>query len=99
MQRFGNVKIAKARSYKPFSWYERSNALYYYKKELCTVMSGPDSLPNPIYADTVSTVNWDLLGLVGFFDPKNKVDSTIRDKISDRKFYRDFYKDTISTLR
>lgn len=99
MARFGNVKITQARTWKPFSWSERSNALYYYKKDLIMVTSGPSFYPNPIYDDTQSTVNWDVLGIVGFFDHRNKIDVTLKDKLSDRKFYRDFYQDTISTIK
>lgn len=96
LQRFGIVKIQKVKhSYKIFSWSERANALYYYKADL------PDAFlkiePNPITKETCGTVDWSVMDMVGFFN--KGVSSKLTDKISQRKFYRDFYADTIGYLR
>lgn len=96
MGRFGIVKIVKARSYKIFNWSEKCNALYYYKKDVLDAMYNID--PNPITKDSLSTVDFDVLSMVGFFS-RDRYDKTIQDKISDRKFYRDFYSDTIVHLK
>ena len=96
LQRFGIVKIATARSYKVNRWFEKANALYYYKKDLVDSMLC--MTPNPITKDTISTVKFDVMDMVGFF-AKDKSMKTLKDKISDRKFYREFYGDTISKLQ
>lgn len=96
MQRFGIVKIAKAKKIKRFCWSENANALYYYKKDCLDACL--NVTPNPITSASFVTVNFDVMDLVGFFS-KDKSCKTIKDKVSDRKFYRDFYSDTISTLK
>jgi len=97
MYRFGQLRIAKARSWKIFNWAESKNALYYYKKDLLDSMITID--PNPISRDTVSTVNFEVLDLIGFFDNRHKIECRIIDKISDRRFYREFYQDSIATVK
>lgn len=96
MNRFGIVKIAEARSYKINNYQERKNALYYYKKDMVDSMLG--MTPNPITRDTVTTVHFENMDMVEFFR-KTKGFSSMQDKISDRKFYRDFYGDTITALQ
>lgn len=97
MQRFGIVKIAKARTYKIFNWKEQANALYYYKKDLLDAMFTMD--PNPITKDSVSTVNFDILEMVGFFNKDLRGMPTIKDTMTNRQFYRQFYGDTIGTIK
>lgn len=97
LQRFGMVKVAKARSYKINDYNECKNALYYYKKDLLDTMLA--MVPNPISKYTESTVDFDKMDMIGFFSKEKNTQVTLRDKISDRKFYRDFYTDSISTLR
>lgn len=94
MQRFGIVKGATANNYKEFSWKEQGNSLYYYKKDFFTFKN---QLPNPIFAESVSTVNFDVLDLAGFF-AKSKNSSKLSEQISSRQFYSKFYEDTLSTL-
>lgn len=97
MQRFGIVKIVEAKHYKIFNWKEKGNALYYYKKDLREKFK--DIHPNPIAYCDRTTVNFDTLDMVGFFSKDRKNMKSIRDVVSDRKFYREFYKDTLSGLQ
>lgn len=96
MNRFGDVKIAKCRSYKINNYSERKNGLYYYKKDVYGAMGLVD--PNPIVASSSSTINFDNIDLVGFFSKDKGGMMTIKEKISDRQFYRDYYKDTIGFI-
>lgn len=96
MQRFGIVKIAKARSYKINNYSERCNALYYYKKDLLDSMLEVEY--NPITKDTECLINFDQLDLVGFLSLNSRL-YTFRDKMSERKYYREFYSDTIAQLK
>lgn len=98
MQRFApkGLKIAPARSWKFFNWTERGNALYYYKKDICDAFLNVD--PNPITKDSESTVNFDTIQWISFFDSRMKIDKSLTDKISDRRFYRSFYGDTLNHM-
>jgi len=95
LQRFGNVKLTPGHKYKIFNWKERGNCLYYYKKDICTYYS---MLPNPITKDSVSTVNFDILDMVGFFKG-DKAMHKVKDVLSNVQFYRQFYEDTLFTLK
>lgn len=86
LEKFGNTKITPARTWKIFSWSERKNALYYYKKDFTTFCS----LPHPVIdEDSKDDTDWNYKS---FFDVKG--DKQIIDKISDRKYYLDFYKNS-----
>lgn len=93
LKRFGDVRIVKSRSHKVNSYNERKNSLYYYKKDLFTSMLAID--PNPITCSTESTVNFEAANFASFFSAGKVRDTTIADKISDRKFYREFYADSL----
>jgi len=97
LQRFGRVKVTKCeRSYKINNYEERKNGLYYYKKDLLDSMIEME--PNPIISTSETTVNFDTLDIVGFFSKEKDTMKTLKDKVSDRKFFRDFYSNTLSTV-
>lgn len=98
MQRFGNVKITPVKKYyKVHDFDEHRNALYYYKKDFIEF----NMTPNPIFFDTDTTVNFDVMDITGFFDKRYKsgLFRPLREVISERQFYRDFYFDTVSQLQ
>lgn len=91
MQRFGICKLAKVRtSYKIFNWNKHGNALYYYKSDLFTFHQ---LQPNPITKDTVLKVDPRDLDMISFLTAKK---NTIKyaEKVSNIKFFEDFYKNT-----
>jgi hypothetical protein len=96
MNRFGIIKITPARSIKINRYSKHSNALYYYKKDVFGSMA--TITPNPITRKTVSTVNFEVLPMIDFMSNMNKR-KQIPDRLSDLKFYEEFYKDTIGYLK
>lgn len=91
LQRFGMVKITKARSYKINKYYPKGNALYYYKKDLLDAMI--DVQPNPITSNTRIQRNYDDEVFRSFLSCQRKeVISTYAKKQADYKYYEEFYK-------
>lgn len=93
LQHFGKeMRITKAISKPPYfgCWYEKKNPLYYYKKDIIDSML---LVPhNPILATTHDNTNWDTMELLSFFDKNITFDASITNKLSDRRYYRDFYR-------
>lgn len=82
------LKITSAITIIKDCWYEKSNALYYYKKCLLDNML---CMPhNPVMEDSRCDKNWD----TAFFFTKEKGTKRVADKISARYQMREFYKDS-----
>lgn len=94
MQRFGNVRITKARKVKINSYVEKGNALYYYKKELYSMIS---IQPNPITRDSERTLDPNAESIISFLDMR-KTSYSLSQIVTDRQYYMDFYKDTIKKI-
>lgn len=92
--RFGQLKITQLEHVKINVYTEKGNALYYYKKDLVGAMLHME--PNPITKDTFSTINFEILPIVGFLNNDTAPCQKIEEVISNRKFYRSFYSDTLS---
>lgn len=88
MQRLGMVKITRAITIRKNTWFERKNGLYYYKKDLLDSMLMTDY--NPINEESSETYAW-ASSMFFTLDLKN---SSIQNKISDKQFYLQFYKDS-----
>lgn len=96
LKRFGMLKISEARRYRINSYTEQGNCLYYYKKDVYDSML--PTYPNPITNNTMSTMNVVDLDLIGFFAKDRKKHRDIREKISNREFYRSFYTNTLKEM-
>jgi len=92
LKRFGIVKITPLIKYKPFSFREKCNGLYYYKKDLLGAMFAIDN--NPIFAETREDIEIQKLITLSFFDKRNKGRKSldkVKDKLSDLAYYKKFY--------
>lgn len=98
MKRFGQLKIVKARSYRKNSYSKHANCLYYYKKDLFDSMLLFD--PNPIVSTTETTMNFDELRFVDVFGSvvSRKSLKLGEQRVSDLKFYKEFYGDTLAVI-
>lgn len=89
LQRFGRVKVTKAKSVKPGLYSERSNGLHYYKKEVMDEMINVSE--NPITSR--SKCDYPFYSSY-FFTMDSKKPTNMEDKLSDRQFYLQFYTDS-----
>lgn len=87
IQRFGLLKITKCRKFKTNVYSEKGNGLYYYKKEVGSYLSMSDAV---ITKDSMDDTNWNN----SLFFTQEIKDRLIADKISDRKYYLQFYADS-----
>ena len=88
MRKFGpQLRIKKCRSYKVFSFIERCNGLYYYKKELMSYVNIKNAVITSFSKDDT---NWGSIDMMFFFTKGSKTVNVI-DKVSDRKYYMQFY--------
>jgi len=98
MKSFGpQLKITKSYGkYKFFNFNTRGNCLAYYKKDLCKYFSVQ---PNPIFSDSTTTFNDDCLQLINFLSPYSPTNKKlIADRLSNERFYREFYSDTVKAI-
>lgn len=95
MKRFGNVKVTKSvGKYRINSYSQQGNCLYYYKYDVLQQMFYIED--NPITKDSRCTINWCDEGYLWFF-AKTGSKTSIGDleaKVSNTKFYREFYADS-----
>lgn len=89
LQRLGFVKVTQARTVRKNQWFERKNGLYYYKKDSIDEMLF--ARENPIHKESKFDYDW-VSSMFFTLDLKN---SSIQNKISDKKFYLQFYNDSI----
>lgn len=97
INRYGMLKISQARSFRIFSWKKHANCLYYYKKDsMDSMLRVPDSIITKDSKSICQQVNFDI---IGFFSKDRRVHRMIKDKISDREFYRRFYSNTLKEMQ
>lgn len=92
--RYGQVKITAVkheRCIKINKWYEKGNALYYYKKDLLEAQL--ETQNNPITAQSCTMIDWNNLEYQNFFTRGiDKGIAKLLTKVqSDKQFFRQFY--------
>lgn len=95
MQKLGNVKITKPQhsdAYKINCFTQKSNFLYYYKKDLVDAMLNIEV--NPISEESYKESYDEVDSHFFTIDISKKKVKSMADVISDRKFYQQFYRDS-----
>lgn len=91
LQKYGLLKITKCKGYYRIGSYtSHANALYYYKKDIFGCMSYVPT--NPIRAGMKSTI--EPLPYWFAIEGKRHTVADLENKITNREFYRDFYRDS-----
>lgn len=88
LDKTGQLKYTDCITYKIFNFSERKNGLHYYKKDITTWAAYPHSV---ISRHSRDETDWDMHG---FFFIKDAKFSNTQQKMSDRQFYLQFYKDS-----
>lgn len=98
MQQRGRVDIAKIQkqhTVRPGQWYEKANALWYYKKDQLDKHLNMEI----ITSESESSINFSNLDYQFFLSNRSvKGSETIATMKSDQQFYRDFYRDSLKAF-
>lgn len=92
LQRLGLLKITKSKGcYRINSYTKHGNCLHYYKKDLLESMLFVEN--NPITAYSKCDIDWELNNFFFYAEGKKSV-YNVKDKITNKEFYKQFYKDS-----
>lgn len=95
LKRFGNLKISKVKvAYVKNSYSQKSNALYYYKKDAFSQMLYVEDAV--IHRHSECTIDWTNIQYSQFFDKecKLKLGQKAENAISEKQWCLDFYRDS-----
>lgn len=92
LQRLGMLKITESKGhYRINSYTAHGNCLHYYKKDLHGSMLFVDI--NPITSESKCHIDWDMNSFFFYVEGKKTV-YNVKDKITQKEFYHQFYKDS-----